>query len=93
MGPCNQSGQVALTFTGGLGWGYNKAMAADVNHRLLVRVNTRLPRVVVLRTMAGSRELCQWNPSWVLGFGLGLQRSSYFSDARANVFVQRRWQD
>lgn len=85
---------LALTFTGGLGWGYNKEAMAAGNPITGARPGQYPSATGRGLAYHGRVEgLLPLNPSWVLGFGLGLQRSSTFSDARANVFVQRRWQD
>jgi tetratricopeptide (TPR) repeat protein len=88
-------GALALTFTGGLGRGYNKVALAAGNPITGVRPG-QYPASTGRGLAYHGRVEGQLplNPSWVLGFGLGQQRSSsYFSDVRANVFVQRRWLD
>lgn len=85
---------LALTFTGGLGWGYNKEVMAAGNPITGAR-SGQYPSVTGRGLAYHGRVegLLPLSSSWVLGFGLGLQRSSTFSDARANVFVQRRWEE
>ena len=85
---------LALTFTGGLGWGYNKEAMAAGNPVTGARPG-QYPSVTGRGLAYHGRVegLLPLSSSWVLGFGLGLQRSSTFSDARANVFVQRRWEE
>ncbi|MDP3423911.1 MAG: cellulose synthase subunit BcsC-related outer membrane protein [Burkholderiaceae bacterium] len=87
-------GTLALTVTGGLGWGYNREDPAPGDP-----ISGNRPGqypAVTGRGLAyhGRIEGLQLlGPHWNLGFGVGMQRSSYFSDWRANVFVQRRWLD
>lgn len=85
-------GSLALTFTGGLGWSYNREVMAAGNP-----ITGANPGQYPAATGSGLayhgriEGLQPLGTSWVLGFGLGLQRSASFSDRRASVFVQRRW--
>jgi predicted Zn-dependent protease len=85
-------GTLALTFTGGLGWSYNREAMAAGNP-----ITGTSPGKYLAATGSGLayhgriEGLQPLDSHWVLGFGLGLQRSTDFSDWRANVFVQRRW--
>lgn len=85
-------GTLALTFTGGLGWNYNREAAAAGNPITGARPDQYPAATGSGLAYHGRIEGLQpLGSHWVLGFGLGLQRSAYFSDRRANVFVQRRW--
>ena len=85
-------GSLALTFTGGLGWGYNHEVMAAGNP--FTGANPGQYPATTGSGLAYHGRIEGLQPlgsSWVLGFGLGLQRSAYFFDRRASVFVQRRW--
>lgn len=85
---------LALTFTGGLGWGYNSEATAPGNPITGARPGQYPAATGRGLAYHGRVEGLQpLGSNWVLGFGLGLQRSPNFSDARASVFVQRRWQE
>jgi tetratricopeptide (TPR) repeat protein len=85
-------GTLALTFTGGLGWNYNREAAAAGNPITGARPGQYPAANGSGLAYHGRIEGLQpLGSDWVLGFGIGLQRSSYFSDRRANVFVQRNW--
>jgi tetratricopeptide (TPR) repeat protein len=87
-------GTLALTFTGGLGWSYNREAVAAGNP-----ITGARPGQYPAATGSGLAHhgriegLQSLGSHWVLGFGLGLQRSYGYSDRRANVFVQRRWDE
>lgn len=85
-------GTLALTFTGGLGWSYNREAMAAGNPITGARPG-QYPAVTG-RGLAYHGRIEGLQPlssDWVIGFGIGLQRSSGYFDRRANVFVQRRW--
>jgi len=85
-------GALSLTLTGGLGWGYNREAAA-AGHPITGARPGQYPAAVGRGLAYHGRIEGLWplNPNWHLGFGLGMQRSPYFSDWRASVFAQRRW--
>jgi hypothetical protein len=85
-------GTLALTFTGGLGWSYNREAVAAGNP--ITGASPGKYPAATGRGLAYHGRIEGLQPldaHWVLGFGLGLQRSTDYSDWRANVFVQRRW--
>lgn len=85
-------GSLALTFTGGLGWSYNRENMAAGNP--FTGANPGQYPAATGSSLAYHGRIEGLQPlgsSWVLGFGLGLQRSAYFFDRRASVFIQRRW--
>lgn len=85
-------GSLALTLTGGLGWGHNREAAA-AGHPITGARPGQYPAATGRGLAYHGRIEGLWplSPNWHLGFGMGMQRSPYFSDWRASVFAQRRW--
>lgn len=85
-------GSLALTLTGSLGWAYSRSDAAPGEPITGARPGQYAAATGKGLAYQGRIDGLQpLSPEWSLGFGLGKQRSSSFSDWRANVFVQRNW--
>lgn len=85
-------GSVAVTFTGGLGWAHSSSDAAPGDPMTGARPGAYPASTGRGLAYQGRIDGLQpLSPEWSLGFGLGKQRSSSFSDWRANLYVQRHW--
>lgn len=83
---------MVLTLTGGLGWSYNRELSSAGNPITGAR-DGQYPAAVGrgLAYQGRIEGVQKLGPDWSLGFGLGMQRSSTFSDWRANVYAKRHW--
>jgi len=85
-------GDLDLLFLGGVGWSFDRVDAAAGDP--VTGANPGKYPATSGRGIAYQGRVQGLKPlsaNWSLGFGLGTQKGSGFSDWRANVFVQRRW--